>query len=94
MESRLDRTGQIPPRLHARSSLYEFGVFLCFLSHLICKPQSHVFWAWSRVKSICIIRQDCYTIRFVVCHGVPEMKMKIDLLRSYISLHTADTAYR
>ena len=27
------------------------------LSRLICKPQSHVFWAWSRVNAICIVAE-------------------------------------
>ena len=35
----------LTPRAHHRMPLI-------FLSHLICKPQSHVFWAWSRVKRI------------------------------------------
>ena len=34
-------------------SVAPFFKFLS-LSRLICKPQSHVFWAWSRVNAICI----------------------------------------
>ena len=32
---------------------FRFCLFF-FLSCLICKPQSHVFWACSRVNAICI----------------------------------------
>ena len=31
-----------------------FLFFILSLSRLICKPQSHVFWAWLRVNAICI----------------------------------------
>ena len=31
----------------------ESASYFCFLSYLICKPQSHMFGAGSRVKSIC-----------------------------------------
>ena len=37
------------PSLGFGSASYFF-----LLSHLICQPQSYVFWAWSRVKAVCI----------------------------------------
>ena len=37
------------PSLGFGSASYFF-----LLSHLICQLQSYVFWAWSRVKAVCI----------------------------------------
>ena len=35
----------------SRGEVSALPLIFLFLSYLICKPQSHAFWAWSRVKA-------------------------------------------